>query len=65
MGLAEIIGNFTQDEKFPGVHVAFGNPYGEETGADWDCPTHVDVLASHATVSVDGRRIMEDGRILV
>jgi len=65
VGLAEIIGNFTQDEKFPGVHVAFGNPYGEETGADWDCPTHVDVLASHATVSVDGRRIMEDGRILV
>ena len=65
VGLSRIVGNFLQDEKFPGVHVAFGNPYGRMTGADWDCPSHVDVLASHATVSVDGRAIMEDGRFLV
>lgn len=65
VGLTKIVGNFLQDEKFPGVHVAFGDPYGEETGADWSCPSHVDVLASHATVSVDGRTIMEDGRFLV
>ena len=65
VGLSEIVGNFLQDEKFPGVHVAFGDPYGEETGADWDCPSHVDVLASHADVAVDGRRIMEGGRFLV
>lgn len=65
VGLSTIIGNFLQDEKFPGVHVAFGDPYGFETGADWSCPSHVDVLASRATVTVDGRRIMEDGRFLV
>src|SRR6266446_9591394 len=65
VGLSRIVGNFLQDEKFPGVHIAFGNPYGFETGADWDCPSHVDVLASHATVSVDGRTIMENGRFLV
>jgi aminopeptidase len=65
VGLTEIVGNFLQDEKFPGVHVAFGDPYGFETGADWTCPTHVDVLASHANVWVDGRQIMEDGRFLV
>jgi aminopeptidase len=65
VGLSRIVGNFLQDEKFPGVHIAFGNPYGFETGADWDCPSHVDVLASHATVSVDGRPIMENGRFLV
>ena len=65
VGLSRIIGNFLQDEKFPGVHVAFGNPIGQETGADWECPSHVDVLASHATVSVDGRAIMEKGRFLV
>ena len=65
VGLTRIIGNFLQDEKFPGVHVAFGDPYGYETGADWDCPSHVDVLASHATVAVDGRKIMEAGRFLV
>ena len=65
VGLSEIVGNFLQDEKFPGVHIAFGDPYGFETGADWDCPWHVDVLASHATISVDGRNIMENGRFLV
>jgi len=65
VGLTEIVGNFLQDEKFPGVHVAFGDPYGFETGADWTCPSHVDVLASRANVWVDGRQIMEDGRFLV
>jgi len=65
VGLTRIVGNFLQDEKFPGVHVAFGDPYGHETGADWTCPTHVDVLASHADVVVDGRPIMQAGRFLV
>src|SRR5438309_2291017 len=65
VGLTRIVGNFLQDEKFPGVHVAFGDPYGFETGADWSCPSHVDVLASHATVSVDGRALMENGRFLI
>lgn len=65
IGLKQIVGNFLQDEKYPGVHVAFGDPYGAETGADWTCPSHVDVLASHADVIVDGRRIMEGGGFLV
>ena len=65
VALSRIIGNFLQDEKFPGVHIAFGDPYGFETGADWDAPSHVDALASHATVEVDGRRIMENGRFLI
>jgi leucyl aminopeptidase (aminopeptidase T) len=62
VGLTRIVGNFLQDEKFPGVHIAFGDPYGFETRADWEAPSHVDALASHATVTVDGRRIMENGR---
>jgi aminopeptidase len=65
IGLKRIVGNFVQDEKFPGVHIAFGDPYGFGTKADWSCPSHVDALASHATVTVDGRAIMEQGRFLV
>ena len=65
VGLTRIIGNFLQDEKFPGVHIAFGDPYGHATGADWQAPSHVDVLASHATVTLDGQRLMENGRFLV
>lgn len=63
--LKRMIGNLLQDEKFPGVHVAFGDPYPEVTGADWSCPTHLDVLASRADVWVDGRLVMEAGRPLV
>lgn len=65
VGLSRIVGNFLQDEKFPGVHIAFGDPYGVETGAGWNAPSHVDALASHATVAVDGRTIMENGRFLL
>jgi leucyl aminopeptidase (aminopeptidase T) len=63
--LEHLIGELLQDEKFPGVHIAFGDPYTRETGADWSCPTHVDVVASGCTITVDGRRIMEDGVFLV
>jgi aminopeptidase len=65
VGLTRIIGNFLQDEKFPGVHVAFGDPYGFETGADWSADSHVDVLASRADIHVDGRQIMNAGRFLL
>jgi len=65
VGLTRIVGNFLQDEKFPGVHIAFGDPYGFETKAEWACPSHVDALASHATVTVDGRTIMENGRFVL
>lgn len=65
VGLSRIVGNFLQDEKFPGVHIAFGDPYGFETKANWECASHIDALASHATVTVDGRKIMENGKFLV
>src|SRR5207237_10914371 len=52
IGLTDVIGNFLQDEKFPGVHVAFGDRYGRETGADWEAPSHVDVLPARADVVV-------------
>ena len=57
-----LTGNLLQDEKIPGVHVAFGDPYPEETGADWAAPTHVDVIPTGCTILVDGRPLMRDGR---
>ncbi len=41
------IGNMLQDEKIPGVHVAFGNPYPNKTGAAWDADTNT-VLEQNA-----------------
>jgi aminopeptidase len=44
IGVRDVIGNILQDEKIPGVHIAFGNPYGAHTGADWYSATHIDVV---------------------
>ena len=61
IALTHLVGNLLQDEKFPGLHVAFGNPYAHITGADWVAKTHVDVIPTRCTIEVDGRRIMTDG----
>jgi leucyl aminopeptidase (aminopeptidase T) len=59
--LKKLVGNLLQDEKMPGLHVAFGNPYPQFTGANWDARIHVDVIPSCCTIEVDGRVIMRDG----
>lgn len=64
IALTGLVGNLLQDEKFPGVHVAFGDPYGKQTGADWKSDHHVDVIPTQCTIEVDGRRIMSDGRFI-
>jgi aminopeptidase len=63
--LKQLSGNLLQDEKMPGLHVAFGNPYPEFTGADWDATIHVDVIPSRCTIEVDGRTIMRDGSFTI
>jgi aminopeptidase len=59
--LKKLSGNLLQDEKMPGLHVAFGNPYPEFTGADWHAKIHVDVIPSRCTIEIDGHIIMRDG----
>ncbi|GCE20353.1 aminopeptidase [Dictyobacter kobayashii] len=63
--LKRLVGNLLQDEKLPGLHVAFGNPYPEFTGADWDSRVHVDVIPTNCTIEVDGRIIMRDGQFVL
>jgi aminopeptidase len=65
IGLTSVIGHILQDEKFPGVHVAFGNPYGAHTGATWYSSTHIDVVGTEFDIEVDGVRIMERGKFLL
>lgn len=62
IGLKKLSGNLLQDEKFPGVHLAFGNPFPEKTGAKWDCPSHVDAVTTQTTITIDDRLIMKDGQ---
>src|SRR5258707_4360032 len=63
--LKDVIGQILQDEKYPGVHIAFGNPYGAHTGAEWDSSTHIDVVGRKFNIWVDDEQIMRDGKFLV
>ncbi len=63
--LHAVIGNILQDEKFPGVHIAFGNPYGAHTGAEWFSRTHIDVVGTEFDIWADDRQIMRQGRFLI
>jgi leucyl aminopeptidase (aminopeptidase T) len=60
-----IIGNILQDEKIPGIHIAFGHPYAEHTGADWFSKTHIDCVGRDFDIWFDGEQIMEAGKFLV
>jgi aminopeptidase len=62
LGLSHMIGILLQDEKFPGVHIAFGDPYGSQTHADWKSRTHVDVLTRNCDVWIDEDQVIEKGR---
>jgi len=64
IGVRDVIGNILQDEKIPGIHIAFGNPYGAHTGADWYSATHIDVVGRQFDIWIDGRQIMHGGAFL-
>jgi aminopeptidase len=60
-----VIGNILQDEKIPGVHIAFGHPYSEHTGADWKSKTHIDCVGRDFAIWFDGEQVMRAGKFLV
>jgi leucyl aminopeptidase (aminopeptidase T) len=63
--ITHLTGNLLQDEKIPGIHVAFGDPYRRETGADWVSEVHVDVIPTNCTITVDGLLIMDKGKFVI
>ena len=65
IALQEMIGVLLQDEKVPGVHIAFGDPYGSQTGADWKSRTHIDVLTRGCDVWIDDEQVIRSGRYLL
>jgi len=65
IGVQRVIGNILQDEKLPGMHLAFGDPYGAQTGAPWKSATHLDVVGLDFSIwlgSADGEEeVMRNG----
>src|SRR5256714_1085713 len=60
-----VIGNILQDEKIPGIHIAFGHPYAEHTGANWISKTHIDCVGRDFDIWFDDEKVMESGKFLV
>jgi aminopeptidase len=70
IGVDHVIGNILQDEKFPGIHIAFGDPYGAHTGAPWKSSTHIDVVGLEFNIwlgnaSGQEEQIMSEGVFLL
>ena len=69
IGVHEVIGNILQDEKFPGIHIAFGDPYGAHTGAPWKSTTHIDVVGLGFNIWLGGSegevQIMNQGQFSI
>lgn len=65
LACTEVVGNILQDEKIPGVHMAFGDPYGAHTGAQWTSTTHIDVVGRNFDIWADERLIMRKGQFVV
>jgi aminopeptidase len=64
IALDDLISNLLQDEKFPGVHIAFGNPYPQETGANWQSSGHVDGIMKKCSLWFDDLQLIKDGKFL-
>jgi aminopeptidase len=62
IALQSMIGVLLQDEKIPGVHIAFGDPYGSQTGAAWKSRTHIDVLTRDCDVWIDDEQVIAGGK---
>jgi aminopeptidase len=60
-----VIGNILQDEKIPGVHLAFGHPYAEHTGQNWISRTHIDCVGRDFDIWFDDEKVMARGKFLV
>lgn len=65
IGIRSIIGNMLQDEKIPGLHIAFGHGYPEQTGADWTGTTHLDIVGRAFDIWIDDEQIMADGGFVI
>jgi aminopeptidase len=60
-----VIGNILQDEKIPGIHIAFGHPYAEHTGQNWISKTHIDCVGRNFDIWFDEDKVMEAGQFLL
>ena len=65
LACTRIIGHILQDEKLPGIHIAFGHPYSEHTGQPWKSTTHIDCVGRFFDIWLDAEQVMAKGKFLI
>ena len=65
LACTRIIGHILQDEKLPGIHIAFGHPYSEHTGQPWKSTTHIDCVGRFFDIWLDDEQVMSKGKFLI
>jgi aminopeptidase len=65
LACTRIIGHILQDEKLPGIHIAFGHPYSEHTGQNWKSTTHIDCVGRFFDIWLDDEQVMAKGKFLI
>ncbi|MBV6479570.1 MAG: hypothetical protein HGGPFJEG_02355 [Ignavibacteria bacterium] len=65
IALKNVIGHILQDEKLPSIHMAFGHPYSEHTGANWVSTTHIDCVGIDFDIWLEDEKVMENGKFLI
>jgi leucyl aminopeptidase (aminopeptidase T) len=65
VGMHDATGEVVSDQNMPGLHIAFGATFADQTGASWDAPTQLSMAGANADVDLDGTPLLRQGRYLV
>jgi len=65
VGIGEPTGEIAADQNLPGLHLAFGATFREQTGASWDAGAQLMMCGARADVDLDGAPLLRSGRYLV
>jgi leucyl aminopeptidase (aminopeptidase T) len=65
VGILRSVGEAVCDENIPGLHLAFGCPFPDQTGASWSTRTQLTMTGAAADVDLDGAALLRSGRYMV
>ena len=65
VGIAAPVGEALCDQNLPGLHLAFGNTFPEQTGASWTARGQLTMTCANADVDLDGAPLLRSGRYMV
>jgi len=65
VGILAPIGEALCDQNLPGLHIAFGTTFPDQTGAVWTARSQLTFTCANADVDLDGTSLLRSGRYMV